>query len=366
MNVKKILAAVAVVLVSVPMMGQDLLARQAPVDKRMKSIDSISLHRMLPMMYELPNLQTPSADVYPEWNNQKGRNYGGTKPSEYKIDLRHFCMPCDSRLVTSHFGYRPQFGRNHYGTDIKLYVGDTVRAVFSGKVRIVSYEAKGYGNYVILRHDNGLETVYGHMSKHLCKENQVVRAGEPIGLGGNTGRSTGSHLHFETRFYGEYINPELLFNFQAMDAKGDYYVYRSNGKSQLIGNSHPADVPVQMMAQRSTSTREVASVGERATTSRAARLKEVEETAVAEQADELSAAEKKALARAEKKKAADEKKKKEAEKKKKEAKRNYTVKQGDTLYSLARKHDTTVEKLCKLNHISESAVLRPGQILRFS
>ena len=112
-------------------------------------------------------------------------------------------MPCDSRMVTSHYGYRRSFRRQHYGTDIKVFVGDTIRAAFSGKVRVVAFERAGYGNYVIIRHANGLETVYDHMSRHLCKPNQIVRAGDVIGLGGNTGRSTGSHLHFETRFLGQ-------------------------------------------------------------------------------------------------------------------------------------------------------------------
>ena len=89
----------------------------------------------------------------------------------------------------------------HNGLDIKVYIGDTIRAAFSGKVRMVKYERRGYGKYVVIRHENGLETVYGHLSKQIVDENQYVEAGEPIGLGGNTGRSTGSHLHFETRFW---------------------------------------------------------------------------------------------------------------------------------------------------------------------
>ena len=118
-------------------------------------------------------------------------------PDTFKIDLRHFCMPTPSRVVTSNFGNR--WGRPHKGLDIKVYIGDTIRAAFSGKVRIVRYEAGGYGKYIVIRHPNGLETIYGHLSEQLVSENQSVRAGEVIGLGGNTGRSTGSHLHFEVR-----------------------------------------------------------------------------------------------------------------------------------------------------------------------
>ena len=82
-----------------------------------------------------------------------------------------------------------------------------------------------YGNVVVVRHDNGLETVYGHLSKQLVEENQLVKAGEVIGLGGNTGRSTGSHLHFETRFLGQAINPALLFDFEKQDIVADSYLF---------------------------------------------------------------------------------------------------------------------------------------------
>jgi len=113
-------------------------------------------------------------------------------------------------------------------------MGDTIRAAFSGKVRVVNYERSGYGNYVVIRHYNGLETVYGHLSKQLVAANEYVKAGDPIGLGGNTGRSTGSHLHFETRLLGEAINPAFLFDFPDQDVTNDFYVYR-NGTSSKRG-----------------------------------------------------------------------------------------------------------------------------------
>ncbi len=351
MNFKHILATLSLALLTVPVCAQDLLARQAPVDKRMKALDSISLRRLLPDFNINNTPATPAVDLYPEWSNQRGRTYDVKKPDEFSIDLRHFCMPCDSRVVTSHFGYRPQFGRNHYGTDIKLYVGDTVRAAFSGKIRTVAFEAKGYGNYVIIRHDNGLETVYGHMSKHLVRENQMVRAGEPIGLGGNTGRSFGSHLHFETRFLGEYIDPEKLFDFQAHDAKGDFYVYRSNGRGSLQGNPHPADPAPMLASNRASQAAQSKAVATAA-----------EEPVQTAKADRLAKEDKKAADK--KSKAAREKA--EKAKKEKASKRMHSVKAGDTLYSIAQKNNTTVEKLCKINHISESATLRIGQVLRCS
>ncbi len=214
----------ALAILSLPVAGQDLLARQAPIDKKMRAVDSVALQRLI----SNEQLDNPAFGLYPDWNNQYAHRYDGVElPEEYKIDLRHFCMPTTSRNVTSNYGYRASFGRMHKGIDVKVYIGDTIRAAFSGKVRIVAYEARGYGKYVVIRHPNGLETVYGHMSKYLVDENQVVKAGEPIGLGGNTGRSTGSHLHFETRLLGHAINPAELFNFEAQDVTGDFYVFRA-------------------------------------------------------------------------------------------------------------------------------------------
>lgn len=205
-------------------MAQDLIARQAPIDRKMRSVDSVALHRLVVK----ENLANPSASLYPSWNTSHVNAYGNIAlPEKYEIDLRGFVMPTTSRVVTSNFGAR--WGRQHKGLDIKVYVGDTIRAAFSGKVRVVDYEGRGYGNYIVIRHDNGLETVYGHLSKHLCKVNQEVHAGDVIGLGGNTGRSTGSHLHFETRLLGHAINPALLFNFPMQDVTCDVYTFRRSG-----------------------------------------------------------------------------------------------------------------------------------------
>lgn len=160
------------------------------------------------------NAQMPASDLYDTWSNSRV-HFSGVLPDEYRIDLRGFHMPTPSRVVTSNFGCR--WGRAHQGLDIKVYIGDTIRAAWSGKVRVVKYDARGYGKYVVIRHPNGLETYYGHMSKQLVSANEYVKAGQPIGLGGNTGRSTGSHLHFETRLCGHALNPALFFDFPNQD-----------------------------------------------------------------------------------------------------------------------------------------------------
>lgn len=121
-------------------------------------------------------------------------------------------MPLDQIRLTSHFGFRKI--RWHYGTDLGLTVGEPVRSAFDGIVRIVSYDARGYGRYVVIRHYNGFETLYGHMSAVNVQIGQYVKAGEQIGKGGNTGRSSGPHLHFEVRYEGNAIDAEKVFDFQ--------------------------------------------------------------------------------------------------------------------------------------------------------
>ena len=122
-------------------------------------------------------------------------------------DSCDFHSPSVGRL-TSEYGWRKN--RPHYGVDIKLKIGDSVRSVFDGMVRIARYSAT-YGHVVVVRHDNGLETLYAHLSMRSVKEGDEVEVGNLIGLGGNTGRSYGSHLHFETRYLGEPINPKDIF-----------------------------------------------------------------------------------------------------------------------------------------------------------
>ena len=307
-NIKKLAVLAFATFVATPVAAQDLLAKQAPVDRKMKAVDSMVLKRII----EQEERYNPSADLYEDWNNVYAHRET-TLPDSFRIDLRGFHMPTDSRVVTSNFGSR--WGRQHKGLDIKVYIGDTIRAAFSGKIRIVKYEPKGYGKYVVIRHHNGLETIYGHMSKHLVVENQEVKAGEPIGLGGNTGRSTGSHLHFETRLCGVALNPALMFDFRNQDVVGDFYNFN---------RKHYA-------AESAQATR-LRGAGGSVTTSD----------------DDLDLAVSSTPARAT------------------SSVHFHKVKKGDTLQAIARKCHTTVDKLCKLNHIGKNIRLRPGQILKYN
>ena len=294
---------------TLPVMAQDLLARQAPIDRKMKAVDSVALHRLI--LNE--QIETPAADLYEDWNN-KYAHRATALPDTFKINLRGFCMPTDNRVVTSNFGAR--WGRQHKGIDVKVYIGDTIRAAFSGKVRMVKYEAGGYGKYVVIRHGNGLETIYGHMSKHLVAEDEIVEAGQPIGLGGNTGRSTGSHLHFETRLCGVALNPALMFDFKNQDVVGDYYMFYRDTyqKESIVANrlrgvngrgdiASDEDMELVIAAPEATYTKNV---------------------------------------------------------------KFHKVKSGETLSSIARKRHTTVNAICKLNRIGKNIRLMPGQILKYN
>ena len=175
------------------------------------------------------DLENPASFLYPEWSNSYVYNYDNVKlPDSLVVSMKGYCMPTDSTYITDTFGYRPRRGRQHFGLDIRIKTGDTIRAAFDGKVRISRYERRGYGHYLVIRHPNGLETLYGHLSKKLVGENDIVHAGDPIALGGNTGRSTGPHLHFETRILGNAINPAFMFDFPQQRAKTEYYVYEKN------------------------------------------------------------------------------------------------------------------------------------------
>lgn len=123
----------------------------------------------------------------------------------------NWSMPLDYNKMNSRFGMRKV--RWHYGTDLDLNIGDPIKSVFDGIVRIVQFDGRGYGRYVVVRHVNGLETLYGHMSATNVSVGQLVKAGEEIGKGGSTGRSTGPHLHFEVRYEGNAFNAESIFDF---------------------------------------------------------------------------------------------------------------------------------------------------------
>ena len=204
--------------------AQDAASDPVVLHRPMEMAEAVARHDML---LNEENI-IPSDDMYPTWTNTVV-HYNSSLPDSFRIDLRNYVMPTSSTKITDIFGYRPNRRRVHQGLDVKVQTGDTIYAAFDGKVRITSYQRRGYGYYVVIRHNNGIETLYAHLSKRLVDVNQNVKAGDPIGLGGNTGRSSGAHLHFETILMGKSIDPALMFDFKNQKMTGDSYMYRKPG-----------------------------------------------------------------------------------------------------------------------------------------
>ena len=185
---------------------------------------------VFPLNYDIPVQVTEQLKIdsvwvtlreyYSIWDSNKVNPYkvDGEKftdtldiPLHYRNPDLKWTMPISNGVITSPFGLRRW--RWHYGTDLRVNYGDSVRVAFDGIVRVAHYDRYGYGHYVLVRHYNGLETLYGHFKKRLVKVGDVVTSGDVIGLGGSTGRSSGPHLHFEVRYAGNAIDPTSLFDF---------------------------------------------------------------------------------------------------------------------------------------------------------
>ncbi len=256
--------------------------------------------------------EEPEFDIYTEgWDSGSVNCYKDVEvPQTALIDVSKYSMPHPG-YVTSPYGYRRRFRRMHKGIDLKAFTGDTVRAAFDGKIRITKYERRGYGYYVVIRHTNDLETVYGHLSKFLVEPDQIVRAGDPIGLAGNTGRSFGSHLHFETRYMGYAINPAAIFDFPNQTTHTDQYTFDKNTYKEARNYS-------------------------------ASENRTYEAKFRAENKDKYVAASKSSGG----------------------SSSYYTVRKGDSLSKIASRNGTSVRRICSLNGIKSTATIRPGQRLK--
>jgi hypothetical protein len=257
-----------------------------------------------------PDEEEPEADIYTEgWNSGFVNCYSGaTVPDRVVITLGNYHMPTAPTRINSPYGYRRRFKRMHKGIDLHIVTGDTIYAAFDGRVRITKYERKGYGYYVVIRHSNDLETVYGHLSRFLVQPDQYVKAGDPIALGGSTGHSTGPHLHFETRYMGYAINPAGIFDFVNNTVHTDTYTFTKHTYMNARDYT-PSAADYAQMASRST-TRSSAKKGSGAS--------------------------------------------------------YYTVRRGDTLSRIASRHGTTVRKLCQLNSITTTSKLSVGKKIRLN
>ena len=254
------------------------------------------------------------------WNNEicyTGKNNDLSKLKDTiwlclnEEESNDFSIPVKG-VVTSHYGYRS--GRYHNGIDLALKIGDTVYAAFSGKIRYAKYNDGGFGNLVVIRHNNGLETFYAHLSKHLVVPNQDIKFGEPIGLGGNTGRSFGPHLHFEVRFYDGSINPEEIIDFTSKKLKREnLFVHK--------GLFVPGAKPSEFYEDNSSINPSDDVISSESEVTPVVKVESVQ-------------------------------------------KKYHTIKSGDTLTKIAAKYKTTVSKLCQLNGLKPSSKIQVGKSIR--
>ncbi|MBO5418513.1 MAG: peptidoglycan DD-metalloendopeptidase family protein [Bacteroidales bacterium] len=199
--------------------------------------------------------------------------------------------------------FGPRRGRRHQGVDLPLKTGDPIYATFTGKVRMSRYMG-GFGNLIIIRHENGLETFYAHLSKRNVEEGDWVNAGDVIGLGGSTGRSTGPHLHFETRYNGFAFDPQWLIDFKTGELRHRLFLLKKRYFN--IYSNYEQDF---------------------------------EDEWKNEEEDRKEDAERAAM-------------------------RWYTIKSGDTLGRIAINNGTTISELCRLNGITRTTTLRIGRRIR--
>lgn len=283
----------------------DLIAAQHNIGDQIKVQDTEQFLENL-----FPEEEEPEMDIYTEgWNSQAVNCYrNSVVPQTHDINVTNFSMPCPG-YVTSPYGYRRRFRRMHKGVDLKVQIGDTIRAAFDGKVRLTRFERRGYGYYVVLRHTNELETVYGHLSKFLVEPDQYVKAGDPIALGGNTGRSTGPHLHFETRYMGYAINPSAIFDFANQTTHTDIYTFDKS--TYMDARDYSPGHAAYAAAKSGNRSKSTASKG-----------KSSKSTSF------------------------------------------YTIRRGDTLGKIAARHGTTVRQLCKINGLTTSSKLSIGKRIK--
>ena len=260
--------------------------------------------------------EEPEFDIYTEgWDSKRVNCYTGVSvPQKVDIDVSKFSMPHPG-YITSPYGYRKRFRRMHKGVDLKINMGDTIRAAFDGRVRITNYERAGYGYYVVVRHTNDLETVYGHLSGFIVEEGQYVKAGDPIALGGNTGRSTGPHLHFETRYMSYAINPCAIFDFANQTTHTDTYTFDKNTYQNARNYSPAANSEYAKQYLKDNPVKPYVRSSSNSSTAHASSS-------------------------------------------------TYRVRKGDTLSKIASRNGTTVARLCRLNGLTTTSKLSIGQRIK--
>lgn len=263
----------------------------------------------IPSIIDLPLLNK----YYKSWDTLYVKRYSEIPPTVtdsiflplFNDNSTGFVFPIEGQLL-SPFGYRGR--RVHAGVDIKLEAGDPIGAAFDGVVRMAKYYS-GYGNCVVVRHYNGIETLYGHLSKIKVKVNQQVKAGDIVGLGGRTGRASCNHLHFETRFQGKAFNPKQMIDFETYSLIADTFAI-TKATYGLTRDYLPGNTCASITTNNNSDVK----------------------------ANSTS--------------------------KPKASHKYHTIKNGDTLGALAIKYHTSVKQLCSINGIKATKTLKLGTKLR--
>ncbi len=259
----------------------------------------------IPAIMDIPFLNK----YYTSWDTLYVRRYSEIPPAladsiclplfnEYSTG---FVFPVEGDIL-SPFGYRGR--RVHSGVDIKLEAGDPVNVAFDGVVRMARYYS-GYGNCVLVRHYNGIETLYGHLSKIKVKVNQEVKAGDLIGLGGRTGRASCNHLHFETRFQGKAFNPKQMIDFSTFSLLSD--TFNITRATYGVSRDYLPGTSSNVLADNNNN---------------------------------------------------------KSKAKSSKSKKYHTIKSGDTLSAISRKYGTSVKQLCSINGIKPTKTLQLGKKIR--
>lgn len=258
----------------------------------------------IPSIIDIPAVNK----YYTSWDTLYVRRYSEVPPNAgdsitlplFNDYSTGYVFPVEGSLL-SPFGYRGR--RVHSGVDIKLAAGDPVSTAFDGVVRMARYYS-GYGNCVVIRHYNGLETLYGHLSKIKVSVNQQVKAGDIVGLGGRTGRASCNHLHFETRFQGKAFNPKQMIDFNSFSLLSD--TFNITKATYGVSRDYMPGISKDLSADANGLSKSKSS----------------------------------------------------------KSKKYHTIKSGDTLGALSIKYKTSVKQICSINGIKPTKTLKIGTKIR--
>lgn len=285
--------------------------------------------------------QTPPIWEYYQnsWGNTNTRLATLLENKTYRLKLNPdnentFVFPCKSpSKICSNYGIRS--GRMHTGIDLKQNLGDSIAAAWDGYVRIANEGYYGYGKLVVIRHNNGLETFYAHLSKIMVKENEKVAAGDVIGLAGRTGRATTEHLHFEVRFLYEHFNPNTIIDFDNQTLKADSLIVQNKKFSAKLSSEENTSFEI-LVEENTFNNLQDSNIFTPCIS--------INEDISTENKDLIN----NNITKTQKNDSSD----------------VHIIVKGDTLYKLSKRYGVSIKELCRINNIKETSILSLGQKIK--